>query len=1200
LESDETVSDTYGIASWRGEKIIMKRRLQIIGKIFLVLFWALRFRIFRLVRFVRNYLIIERSGLFDAEFYGKTLTLVHRNHGDPYPLVHYLARGASEARDPDPLFNTVYYLAQNPDVADAGSNPLIHYIKYGVHEDRNPHPLFNTAYYLKQYPDVVAAGLNPLAHYLECGARENRNPHTLFDTAYYFGQCPDVRAAGLNPLIHYLKCGAHECRNPNRMFDTAYYLKEWPDVAESGLNPLVHYLEYGAFEDRKPNALFDSAYYRNRYVDVLEKRINPLVHYLEHGAQEDRKPNPLFDTAYYMRQYPDVVESGLNPLAHYLECGAYQDRKPNPLFDTAYYMRQYPDVVESGLNPLAHYLKHGALDGRKPSPLFDTAYYRRQYPDVVESGLNPLAHYLERGAFEDRKPNALFYSAYYLSIYGDVVETGMNPLVHYLEYGAQEKRKPNPLFETAYYLKQYPDVVETGLNPLVHYLEYGALDGRKPNPLFDTAYYLRAYPDALEKGLNPLAHYLESGALEGRKPNPLFDSAYYLDMNPDVAETGVNPLVHYLLFGVREGRKPNPLFDTKYYLEKNPEVVATSENPLVHYLEKGAAEGRNPGPDFDTAYYLEMSPDVAHTGGNALIHYLEYGIREGRYPNNVYELWVQENRLTDADRKRMLEHIDALSYRPTFSLIVPVYNTDERWLRRCLDSVLAQLYPDWELCIADDASTEPTVRRLLEEYKSRDARIHVVFRLENGHISASSNSALEIATGEFIALLDHDDELPEQALYENAVLLNEHKDADMIYSDEDKLNEDGQRHSPFFKPDWSPDTFLSHMYTCHLGVYRTELVRTIGGFRVGYEGSQDYDLVLRLTEKTERIYHISKILYHWRAIHGSTALTYNSKNYAYKAGLKAIREALDRRQEGGRVEHVVHYPGQYLVHYPVVGRPLVSIVIPTKDHPQALNQCLNSIFSKTSYNPFEVIIVDNGSVEDETLNLLTSWKNKEHGRLKVIRLDIPFNYSRLINEGVRQAAGALVVLLNDDAEVISEGWLEEMAGQAQRQSIGAVGAFLFYPDRTLQHAGLILGIVGPANHVHRFAREDSPGYFGRLLIVANYAAVTGACLMVKKQLFIEAGGLDEDLAVAYNDVDFCLRLLKMGYRNVVLPQVRLFHHESRSRGSDRTGENRVRLGHEAGIMKKRWAAMIQNDPYYNPNLTRDREDFTLGFFSVKR
>ena len=1116
------------------------------------------------------------------------------------PLIHYIDYGVDQGRNPNPLFDTAYYLRQYPDIVAAGMNPLAHYLQSGAGENRNPNPLFDTAYYMRQYPDVVAAGLNPLVHYIVYGAYQDRNPSPLFDTAYYLRQYPDVADSGLNPLAHYLEHGIRTDLKPNPLFDTAYYLRQYPDVAESGLNPLVHYLECGAHENRNPNPLFSTSYYLRRYPDVVVANLNPLAHYLECGAGENRNPNPLFDMAYYSRRYPDVVDSGLNPLVHYIEYGAHQDRNPNPLFDTAYYLRRYPDVIESSLNPLVHYIEHGAHQDRKPSPLFDTAYYLKQYPDIVASGLNPLAHYLECGACEDRKPNPLFDSAYYRNLYEDVAKAGMNALVHYLEFGAHEERRPNPLFDTAYYLKQYPDVVQIGLNPLAHYLEYGAYDGRKPTPLFDTAYYVRQYPDIIESGLNPLAHYLDHGALDGSKPNPLFDTAYYLEMNPDVAEICVNPLVHYIYFGAREGRKPNPLFDTQYYLEKNPEVAANLENPLVHYLEKGAAEGRDPGPDFDTAYYLEMSPDVAHAGGNALIHYLEYGIREGRYPNNVYELWVQENRLTDADRKRIRDHIDSLSYRPTFSLIVPVYNTDERWLRRCLDSVRGQLYPDWELCIAEDASTDPMVKGVLEEYKARDTRIKVVYRLKNGHISASSNSALEIATGEFIALLDHDDELPEQALYENAVLLNEHKDADMIYSDEDKLNEDGKRHSPFFKPDWSPDTFLSHMYTCHLGVYRSELVRGIGGFRVGYEGSQDYDLVLRLTEKTERIYHIPKILYHWRAIHGSTALTYDSKNYAYIAGLRAIREALDRRREGGWVEHVVHYPGQYLVHYPVVGHPLISIVIPTKDHSQALNQCLKSIFSKTSYTLFEVIVVDNGSVKEETHNVLASWKKKESGRLNVIRFDIPFNFSRLVNEGVRQANGALVVLLNDDTEVISESWLEEMAGQAQRQSIGAVGAFLFYPDRTLQHAGLILGIVGPANHAHRYAHDDSPGYFGRLLIVANYAAVTGACLMVKKQLFIEAGGLDEDLAVAYNDVDFCLRLLKMGYRNVVLPQVRLFHHESRSRGSDRTGNNRVRLGHEAGIMKKRWAAMIQNDPYYNPNLTRDREDFTLGFFSVRR
>ena len=1061
----------------------MKQRLRIIKNLFLALCWALHFRIFRLVDFIQAYLVIERSRLFDSGFYRESLAIADRNRRDPYPLVHYLAKGAGESKDPHRIFHTRYYCMRNPDVIASGMNPLVHFIVHGSREARNPHPLFDTAYYLRKHPDAVASGVNPLAHYLEFGLDENRSPNPLFDTAYYLRRNPDVVASGMNPLAHFIVYGSREARNPHPLFDTAYYVRKHPDAAESGLNPLAHYLEF--------------------------------------GLHENGSPGPLFDAGYYLRRYPDVAEAGMNPLLHYLECGACEDRNPNPLFDSAFYRNRYADVMETGGNPLFDYLERGSDEGRHPNPLFDTAYYLRQYPDVAEAGMNPLAHFIE----------------------------------------------------------------------------FGSLDGRKPNPLFDTAYYLRRYPDIAETGVNPLAHYIEDGAWDDRKPNPLFDSAYYLRRYPDVAGNGIHPLIHYLSYGVREGRKPNPFFDTKYYLEKNPEVVAASENPLAHYLEKGAAEGREPGPDFDTVYYSGDRGQSSRAGWNALVHYLEIGSHEGLYPRNVYEDWIRENRLTDEDRKKIWKQMDALSYRPTFSLIMPVYNTDERWLRRCLDSVMVQLYPDWELCIADDASTDPTVREVLEEYKAKETRIRVVFRRENGHICASSNSALEMATGEFIALLDHDDELAEHALYENAILLNEHQDADMIYSDEDKLGIDGKRHTPFFKPDWSPDTFLSHMYTCHLGVYRTELVRDIGGFRVGYEGSQDYDLVLRLAGKTEKIYHIPKILYHWRAIPGSTAMNSDSKNYAYEAGRKAIREALDRRGEGGWVENIANYSGQYLVHYRVPDHPLISIVIPAKDHSRALDRCLRSIFTKTLYDPFEVIVLDNGSVPEETRNVLMSWKRKEHGRLKIIRPDVPCNFSRLINEGVRQAQGSLIALLHDDVEALSECWLAEMAGQARRQSIGAVGAFLFYSDRTIQHAGLILGVAGPTGHGHRYAPENSPGYRGRLLVVSNYAAVTGACLMVKKQLFMDAGGLDEDLAAAYNDVDFCLRLLKMGYRNVVLPQARLLHHESRNRGSDRMGENRIRPDHEAEIIKKRWAVLIENDPYYNPNLTRDREDFTLGFFS---
>jgi O-antigen biosynthesis protein len=832
------------------------------------------------------------------------------------------------------------------------------------------------------------------------------------------------------------------------------------------------------------------------------------------------------------------------------------------------------------------------------SGLFDGEFYRNGLAGANSHRMDPLAHYLARGSREGRDPHALFDTRFYREKNPEVMQSGLSPLFHFIERGAPAGRSPHPLFDTAYYLKKYPDVAAAGMNPLTHYLTYGAKDGRNPSPLFDTAYYLMKNPEVVRTPCHPLVHYLQRGAWEKRNPHPLFQSGYYLTKNPDVAASGVNPLVHYIEFGAREGRKPNPMFDTAFYLEENPEVADSGVNPLSHYIEEGSGRGLNPGPLFDMDYYVRMYPDVLESKVNPLVHYLEFGMREGRYPNNVYEIWLRQHQLTEEDRKRIAAEIPSLSYQPLFSIIVPVFNTGERWLRKCLDSVLSQLYPHWELCIADDASTKPHVRKILEEYASRDPRIRVAFRKENGHISACSNSALEMVRGEFIALLDHDDELSVDALYENAVLMNHHRDADMIYSDEDKINEEGERHSPFFKPDWSPDTFLSHMYTCHLGVYRTGLIRKIGGFRVGFEGSQDYDLVLRFTEQTTKIHHIPKVLYHWRTIKGSTALTHDAKNYAYISGLKALREALDRRGEKGWVEHVAGYPGQYLVHYPVPGNPKMTILIPTRDNAACLDRCLESLFSKTSYRNFEVILIDNGSEKPETKDFFARWRKQESGRLRILRVDIPFNFSRLNNEGARHAEGDLLCLLNDDTEIIEPDWLEEMAGQACRPSVGAVGAFLLYPDDRIQHAGLILGIVGPANHGHKGMPSDSAGYFGRLLVVYNYAAVTGACLMVRKQLYLEMGGLDEGLVVAYNDVDFCLRLLQKGYRNVVLPQVRLYHHESGSRGSDRFGENQGRLMRETDLMNERWKEWIRNDPFYSPHLTREREDFTLQKFSI--
>ena len=828
------------------------------------------------------------------------------------------------------------------------------------------------------------------------------------------------------------------------------------------------------------------------------------------------------------------------------------------------------------------------------SLLFDPVYYLEKNPDLPKTGFDLLAHYAALGGWENRDPNPLFDTKYYARKYLGNTPENVHPLVHFIVTGAEAGHKPHPLFDTAYYRKTYPDIDSVGINPLAHYLRYGMADGRNSHPLFDTAYYLLRVPELKSSGVNPIVHFMNEGSSRGIKPHPLFYPLFYLEKYRDIAASGINPLVHFVENGGREGRDPNPMFDALYYLRNYPDVAASGDNVLIHYLESGAAEGRKPHPYFDTAYYVKMHADILEKGMNPLSHYVDYGVCEGRDHYNFYEEWIKEHGLKQRELEKIAAHIVNMKYRPLFSVLVPVFNTEEKCLRRCLDSVFAQLYPHWELCIADDASTEPHVRRVLEEYAARDSRVSVVYQSRNGHISATSNAALELARGDFVALLDHDDEIAVEALYENAALVNAHPDADMIYSDEDKITEDGIRHQPFFKPDWSPDTFLSQMYSGHLGIYRTEILRSIGGFRIGFEGSQDYDLVLRFTEKTSHIYHIPKILYHWRTIHGSTARTADSKNYAYTSARKALQEALDRRGEGGRIDYVPGRYGQYITRYPVRNNPLISIMIPTRDNVPALDTCLFSIFQKTTYQHFEVLVLDNDSVQEETKALLDRWKAREKDRFRVVSIDIPFNYSRLNNKGAHHAKGDILVLLNNDIEVISEEWLEEMAGQAQRESIGAVSAVLLYPDDTIQHAGLILGVGGVANHGHKYAPAISPGYFGRLLIPANYAAATGACMMVAKRRYLDLGGLDEELEVAYNDVDFCLRLLKKGYRNIVLSHIRLYHHESLSRGLDATEDrNMDRLKRETAIMEERWRDFISNDPYYNPNLTKVREDYSL-------
>lgn len=561
-------------------------------------------------------------------------------------------------------------------------------------------------------------------------------------------------------------------------------------------------------------------------------------------------------------------------------------------------------------------------------------------------------------------------------------------------------------------------------------------------------------------------------------------------------------------------------------------------------------------------------------------------VRKQKSNSPEYQAWINKN-------EKKIESTYALDYMPKFSVVIPVYNVEDEILIECIESIRGQYYTNWELCLVDDASTWDNVRRTLEQYQGIE-NIHVVFRKENGHIAKTTNDGISITTGDYIVFSDCDDVLAPNALLEVAKILNKNSELDFIYSDEDKLTEDGKfRHSPFFKPDWSPDTFMSLMYTNHLGVYKSSIVKEIGGLRSEVNGSQDYDFTLRFMEKSNncRVGHIPKVLYYWREREGSAASTPQAKPYAIEANRRLKEEALTRRGLSGKVEYMEDLY-QFRIIYQNKDNPLVSIVIPSKDNFEILKQCLDSIFKCTNYSNYEIILVDNGSGFDTKGQIEKYIQGKA---ITYIYEPMQFNFSRMCNLGVEKSKGEYVLLLNDDIEICQNDWLDIMLGHASLPYVGAVGAKLYYPGSNLiQHVGVTNLKVGPS-HSFVCMEDNESFYFGRNKLTYNYLAVTAACLLVSKKKYLEVNGLEEELAVAYNDMDFCFKLYEHGYYNVVRNDVQLFHHESVSRGLDHENEEKMRrLFTEKSKLYSRHPDLDGYDPFYNINLCKDKNDFSLN------
>ncbi len=557
---------------------------------------------------------------------------------------------------------------------------------------------------------------------------------------------------------------------------------------------------------------------------------------------------------------------------------------------------------------------------------------------------------------------------------------------------------------------------------------------------------------------------------------------------------------------------------------------------------------------------------------------------------DAYKRWIIKNEPTKAQLEAQAKH--KFKSQPKISIVVPTYNTPVGFLRPMIESVQSQTYSNWELCIADGSSKEET-RAHLRQLSGQDQRIKVEYLKANQGIAGNTNQAIELATGEYLTLLDHDDTLAPFALYEVVSALNDEPEADLLYSDEDKLTQNGKsRIKPYFKPDWSPDTLRSHNYITHLLVIKRQLLDQIGRVREGFEGSQDFDLILRATEKAQKIKHIPKVLYHWREHPNSTALNIKSKSYVSYSTKRAVADHLKRVKVRGRVVDGPFFATCRVMFDLPTSLPLVSIIIPTKDQAILLQRCLESVINRSTYSNYEIILIDTGSTEPATEKLYAELK--KYPQIRNIDWKKPFNYSTVNNFAAKQAKGDYLLFLNNDTEVISSDWIEAMLEYAQRPDVGAVGAKLIYPDGTIQHGGVTLGMGGVAGHAHRLLNGDSPGYFGRLVLPRNLSAVTAACVMIPRRVFEAVKGFDELYPLAFNDVDLCLKIRQTGKLIVWTPYAKLYHYESKTRGLDNTVEKKARFESEVGRFYSKWGAELKKgDPYYSPNLTLQKTDFSL-------
>lgn len=788
----------------------------------------------------------------------------------------------------------------------------------------------------------------------------------------------------------------------------------------------------------------------------------------------------------------------------------------------------------------------------KNSGIFDQDYYYETHPDVASQGEDPLVHYIRGGWREERSPGPLFDLRYYLSQFPEDEKIDVEPLTHFMTEGWRQGRKPNPYFDPLYYAQVNDDVDFSGVNPLTHYIKSGSTEGRQPIPYFSPHFYLRKYPEITEYGGDPLVHYIRHGGSERRQPSPFFDPQWYLDRTPILADEADDLLRHYLEYGIREGKSPIPVFDPLFYRAGLAEKLGEAEDPLAHYLRTGEKEGCRPCAWFDPVYYNERYLDDGPV--SPLGHYLTEGVFNGLYPNR--------------------ETAD-LPQKPTISVVVPVYDVAAHHLNNCIRSVLYQSYPHWQLCLADDCSTLPHVRPLLEEWAARDQRIRVVFLETNRGIAGATNAAAALADGDYLGFLDNDDELASECLFRIVQTVTD-TGADLLYSDEDLIGDDGRRFSIFHKPDYNPELLLCHNYVTHFVVTAKNLWREVGGCTEDRSGAQDYDLFLRLAEGARKIVHIPIVLYHWRASETSTSIDHSQKEYADEAGRRSVIDALQRRDiEAEVLSTDLKY--FYRVKRELYLLPLLSVVVRWNGDRQGLGSWLQELLQRTIYTNYEVILIVDREIIDAGL--------EEHllsvdQPVRLVIADQPAGLAAHYNHALPHCDGDYVVCVRGDLDIDDGYWLSALVEYCQRPDAGIVAG-------RVEGDAIDVPEVTPIPEID----NDSPWYYAQFVQQAsillnglhcpqNVWCPSWDCCAVNRDLFDACNGFDADRfpdLFAMHDLGF--KCLAAGFKSYYTPYCRLHLRNDRRYIPTGTEESWKR---EQQAFQDRWRSeLVQGDPYYN-------------------